>query len=68
MIAVSGPAFVLEADPALRDEPRQPLLGLVGDWGRSVESAADFRRVDAEQPNASNAGDIDGVTVDDEAH
>jgi len=68
MIAVAGPTFVLEAHPALRDESREPLLRLDGKRRRRLQSAADFRRVDAEQPNAADASGVDRVAVDNVAH
>jgi hypothetical protein len=50
------------------DEAGQPLLGFSSKWGSGIQPATDFRCVDAKQPNAPHAHNVDRVTVENEAH
>src|SRR5205814_2055523 len=55
----------LEAREPIEDERLQLVARLKRERRRTFERSADLRRVDAEQPHASEAGDIDRVAVDD---
>jgi hypothetical protein len=51
----------------MQDEFGQPVARRTRKRRRGVEPAADLRSVDAEQPDAPNRSDVDGIAVDDRA-
>jgi len=67
-IRVDLVAVCLETHPPVQHEIRQPVACGAGKWRGGVESTADLRSVDAQQPDTPHGDDIDGVSVDDGTH
>jgi hypothetical protein len=61
-------AVRFEPHPPVQHEICQPVARGAGKWRGGIESAADLRRVDAQQPDATERDDVDGVAVDDGTH
>ena len=64
-VGVMQLAIAAQAHPAMQDERLESLTRLDGKRRGLLERAAEFRRIDAEQPDAPDTGRVDGVTVDD---
>jgi len=64
IVGVERGAVLLEAHPPIQEQPSQSLARFVAEGCGAVGAAADFRRVDPEQPDAANRGDDDRVAVD----
>jgi len=65
VICVKLVAFCFESHPAMQYEIGQPVSGCARERRRGIEPPADLRSVDAQEPDASDSGDVDGVAVDD---
>ncbi len=68
LVDIEALAVALEPDPPPQHQPGQLVARRQRKRRRRVEHAADLRRVDAEQPDAAEPGDINRVAVDDRAH
>ena len=66
-VCVDLVALRLQTNPSMQDEFGQPVARRTRKRRRGVEPAADLRSVDAEQPDAPNRSDVDGIAVDDRA-
>jgi hypothetical protein len=68
LVRVNLVALRLQTNPSMQHEFGQPVARRTRKRRRGVEPAADLRSVDAEQPDAPDRGDVDGVAVDDRAY
>jgi hypothetical protein len=68
IVGVESGTVLLEPNVAVEDEHGQTRAGLVTERSGRVETVIDFRGVDAEQPDAPDRGDVDGVAVEDSAN
>jgi hypothetical protein len=68
VIRIDLVAVHFEPHPPVQHELRQPGARGAGKWRGGIESAADLRSVDAQQPDATEGDDVDGVAVDDGTH
>jgi hypothetical protein len=64
-VGVQLVALRFQTNPAVQHEFGQLVACRAGKRGPGVESAPDLRSVDAQEPDASDSGDVDGVAVDD---
>jgi hypothetical protein len=68
LIRIDLGAVCLETHPSPQHEIRQPISRGAGKRRRRIESTANFRSVDAQQPDTPHSDDVDGVSVDDGTH
>jgi hypothetical protein len=68
IVGVEAIAFLLESNPPMQNERPKALPRLEAERRRRVEPAPDLGRIDAEQPHASDACDVDRVAVEHRAH
>jgi len=68
LVRVNLVALRLQTNPSMQHQFGQPVARRTRKRRRGVEPAADLRSVDAEQPDATDRRDVDGVAVDDRAN
>jgi len=68
VVGIERRALLLETNPSMQDERRQPIARFAAERCGGVEPMADFRRIDPQQPHAAERGDVDRVAVNDGAH
>jgi len=67
-IAIEGLAVLLEPHPAMEDQLFQTIARFLRERRRGIEASTEFRRIDAEQPDAAELRDGDRVAVGDRGH
>ncbi len=67
-VDVERRAFLFQAHPPMQHQLREPVASFASERRGGVVTAANLRRVDAQQPHTADRGDVDGVAVDDGAN
>ena len=64
VVRIERGRVLLETHPAVKDELREPIACFAPERRGSIESPANFRRIDAEEPDAAVERHVDRVAVD----
>ena len=68
VVHIEQRAFLLETNPSMQDERREPIARLAAEGRGGVEPATDLRRIDSKQPHPAERRHVDRIAVDDGTH